>query len=226
MAEELKHLIDRIKQEGLEKAEAEAKAVKAAAKEEAARIVHDAENKRDEILEQAKKDAEEYTERSTVTLEQAARDLLITIGLGIENIFNELVAEAVDESLKGEVLEKMLGTMAESAFAESGASDLAVIVSPEDKERVKAFFAERYKGRLSKGLELEEDNGILRGFHVAFKDQNVYLDFTAEAVAESIAKLLRPHLADIVRHSAQVKAGLEEVCMEIQSRRQGKADEA
>jgi V/A-type H+-transporting ATPase subunit E len=226
MAEELKHLIDRIKQEGLEKAEAEAEAVKAAAQEEAARIVREAELKRDEILKQAKKGAEEYTERSTVTLEQAARDLLITIGLGIENIFNELVAEAVEEKLRGEVLEEMLGKLAEKAFAENSASDLALVVSSEDKERVTAFFAERYKERMQDGLEIQDDKDILRGFRVAFRDQNVYLDFTAEAVAKSIAKLLRPHLADIVRHSAHVKAGLEEVCSEIQNRRQGKGSGA
>ena len=75
MAEELKHLIEQIQKEGVEKADEQANTIISQAKEKAAKIVAEAEQKAYESLLKAKNESEAFAERSVKTLEQAARDL-------------------------------------------------------------------------------------------------------------------------------------------------------
>ena len=55
------------------------------------------------------------------------------------------------------------------------------------------------------GVEIKTDNEIIKGFTVGLKGQDVYIDFTSEAIAEALMKFLRPQLADIVNEAANQK---------------------
>ena len=107
MAEELQYLIERIQKEAVDSAEQQAAQLIAQSKDRAAAIVKEAEEKAAAILRKAEQDAQVFTERSMRTLDQAARDLLITVGQGVENIIADIVAEAAGEALKPQVLEQM-----------------------------------------------------------------------------------------------------------------------
>lgn len=204
MAEELQHLIDRIKQEGIETAEQQATQIIAKAKEKAAAIVKEAEQKAKTYLEDAERNSEAFTQRSTKTLEQAARDLLISVGQGVENILADIVAESVEKALSIEVLKQMLVKMAEAYAARQGnESRINLLISPQDKEELVRYFAEQYRQKLLSGVEIHVDNEIFKGFKVSFVDDHVYHDFTKEAIAESLTNFLRPQLAEIVHRVAQ-----------------------
>ncbi len=204
MVEELQHLIDRIKQEGVETAEQQGAQIVAKAKEKAAAIVKEAEQKAKTFLEDAERNSEAFTERSTKTLEQAARDLLISVGQGVENILADIVADSVEKALSIDTLKQMLVKMAEAYAAHQGnESRIDLLISPQDKEELIRYFAEQYRQRLLSGVELHVDNEIFKGFRVSFVDDHVYHDFTREAIAESLTNFLRPQLAEIVHRVAQ-----------------------
>lgn len=204
MVEELQHLIDRIKQEGVETAEQQGAQIVAKAKEKAAAIVKEGEQKAKALLEDAERNSEAFTERSTKTLEQAARDLLISVGQGVENILADIVAESVEKALSVDVLKQMLVKMAEAYAAHQGnESRIDLLISPQDKEELIRFFADQYRQRLVSGVELHVDNEIFKGFKVSFVEDHVYHDFTREAIAESLTNFLRPQLAEIVHRVAQ-----------------------
>lgn len=204
MAEELQHLIDRIQKEAVTAAEEQAGQIVAKAKEKAAAIVKEAEQKAAANLEKAERDAQAFTERSTKTLEQAARDLLISVGQGVENILADIVADAVEQALKPAVLEQMLVKMAE-AYAERQGTDnrIELLISPQDQEALIKFFAEQYRQKLVHGVELHVDNEVFKGFKVSFVKDHVYHDFTKGAIAESLTNFLRPQLAEIVHRVAR-----------------------
>ena len=94
---------------------------------------------------------------------------------------------------------------------------MEILVSPEDHETLIKTFANLYRQRMITGLTLKADNDILKGFKISFKDDHVYLDFTNEAVAESLSQLLRPHLSEIVKQVASEQPTLERVCSELQN---------
>ena len=108
MAEELKHLIEQIQKEGVEKARSEADTIISQAKEKAAKIVAEAEGMAQEILKNSEIQAAAFSERSVKTLEQAARDLLITVGQGCEKVVTATLAKEVNSALTGELLQKMV----------------------------------------------------------------------------------------------------------------------
>ena len=203
MAEELQPLLDQIRKEGVEKADAEAAEILAKAKEKAAQTVRDAEAKAKELVAKAETDAEVFTERSIATIEQAARDVLITVGQGIENIISEIVAESTTDALNTEVLEQMLVNMAQSCAEKQGETRIEMLVSEADQKELVKFFAAKYSDKMSHGIELHVDSEILKGFKVSFADDHVYLDFTQEAIAEALTTFLRPKLAEIVGRVAQ-----------------------
>lgn len=206
MAEEdLQHLLEQIHREAVEKAQQEAERIVSAAKQKAASIVKEAETEAQGIVEKAQRDAEAFTQRSIRTLEQAARDLLITVGKGVENILSDLVAEAVDEALTIDVVKQMLIKIAEACAQREGESRIEILVSPDDEKELVKFFAERYRQKMLRGIELHVDKEIFKGFKVSFVEDYVYHDFTREAIADALSKFLRPHLAEIVSRVAREK---------------------
>jgi len=192
MAEELKHLIEQIQKEGVEKANSEAETIISQAKEKAAKIVAEAETKAKETLKRAETESAAFAERSVKTLEQAARDLLITVGQGCEKVVTETLGQEVEGALSGDTLQNMI-----TEVVLQGEGGATVTVSDADKAALAAHCANIAK-QAGKPVELVSDNEVLSGFKVTFEGQSVSLDYTGEAVAEALAAFLRPELAKTV----------------------------
>lgn len=204
MADELQSLIARIQREGIEKAEADAAALVARAKAKAVEIVKAAETQAQARLKQADADARVYTERSTITLTQAARDVLIAVGQGLESILDDVVRKQVGQALSPETLKAMLGRIAQ-AYAARGMTEnrLAVLLSPEDQKSLARLVEAGVRDALGQGVDLRADDRIVKGFRISIQDGRVVHDFTEGAIAEAIGELLKPHLAQIVHRAAQ-----------------------
>jgi V/A-type H+-transporting ATPase subunit E len=200
MAEELKHLIEQIQKEGVDKAKEEAEKIISQAKEKAAKTVQEAERKAKEIVANAKSESEAFAARSTKTLEQAARDLFITVGQGCTKVATATLGKNVDATLSGDFLKTLI-----LKAVETKGGNLTVSVSEADKEALAAFCAEESR-KSGNEISLEADTEILSGFKVAFKDNHVYLDYTGEAIAEALSAFLRPELAKIASNVAREQA--------------------
>lgn len=204
MAEELQHLIERIQREAVDTGERQAAEIVAKAKKQAAEIVAEAEKKAKAHWEKAERDAEQFTERSRKTLQQASRDLLITVGQGVENIVGSLARDAAAASLTPEIVQAMLQKLVEK-YWELPERDhrIEVILSKQDQDKLIAFFKAKYQEKLQQGLEVKADERILKGFKVKLANGRVEHSFTNEAIAEALASFLRPHLAAIVYQAAR-----------------------
>jgi V/A-type H+/Na+-transporting ATPase subunit E len=199
MAEELQHLLDKIQKETILQAEQKANEIVSEAQKKAERIVKDAEEKAQSILQKADREAKAFSERSVKTLEQAGRDLLIKVGQGVENILSSLVFESVDKAMTDNVVKEMLVKMAETYTSSAREQRrINLWISPSDEKTLVSFFADQYRKHLIQGVELKLDERIEKGFKVSFVDEEAYHDFTREAIAEELSKMLRPHLAEII----------------------------
>ena len=192
MAEELKHLIEQIQKEGVEKANLEADTIISQAKEKAAKIVAEADGKAADSLKKAETESAAFAERSVKTLEQAARDLLITVGQGCEKVVTETLGKEVDGALSGDLLQKII-----TEVVLQGQSNAALEVSDTDIASLSAECAAVAKNS-GKAIDLSSSSEILSGFKVTFEGKNASLDYTGEAVAEALAAFLRPELAKTV----------------------------
>jgi V/A-type H+-transporting ATPase subunit E len=200
MAEDLQALMERIQKDAVDKAELEANAIISKAKEKAAAIVKAAEDEAKAKLEQADKDAEAFTERSGRTLEQAARDLLLSVGKNLEKMILDLLSLQIEKSLDESTVKNMLLTIAKSY-----SSDIEIDFSEADAKILSSFVMGEFAKQLKAGVKVESDKGVKFGFRVKLDGGKVSHEFTEQAMAESLSALLRPQLAKIVNKAAQGK---------------------
>ena len=200
MAEDLQALMERIQKDAVEKAELEANAIISKAKDKAAAIVKAAEDEAKAKLEQADKDAEAFTERSGRTLEQAARDLLLSVGKNLEKMVLDLLSLQIEKSLDETTVKNMLLTIAKSY-----SSDIEIDFSEADAKALSSFVMGEFAKQLKAGVKVESDKGVKFGFRVKLDGGKVSHEFTEAAMAESLSALLRPQLAKIVNKAAQGK---------------------
>ena len=204
MTIELEHLISKINQEGVEKGEKEAAEILARAKERAAAIVAEAETAAKAHMAKAERDSEVYVERSTRSLEQAGRDLLIGVGQSIETMIQDIVTSATDEALDPKTLKRMMVKMAQAYAEKNGTeSSIELLIGEQDQAEILKFFARQYRHRLISGLNINIDHDVRKGFRVVLENERVYHDFTKPAIAEALGNFLRPHLAEIVHRAAR-----------------------
>lgn len=208
MQEELQPLIDRIRKEAVDTAQQEAGRIIADAEKKARDIVADAEHKAKSMLENADKDAAAFTERSLNTLSQASRDVLISIGEGIDRMFSDIVAVSVTRALDNATVEEMLIRLAQAYGENQGKTNrIEVLLGKEDGEKLATLLRERLVDKFSGGVEIQVDNSAFRGFKVSFSEGSVYHDFSADAIAEAISAFLRPQLAEIVHNALDTLSG-------------------
>ena len=200
MAEDLQYLMERIQKDAVDKAENEAAAIIAKAKEKAADIVKAAEAEASARLEKADKDAEAFTERSERTLEQSARDLLLSVGKNLEKMIMDLLNLEVEKSLDESTVKSMLLTVAKSYT-----SDIEVDFSDADARKLSSFVMGEFKKQLSAGVKVESDKGVKFGFRIELDGGKVTHEFTEAAMADALSALLRPQLARVVNAAAQAK---------------------
>ena len=199
MQEELQPLIDRIKKEAVDSAQQEAARIIAEAEKKAAAVVSDAEQKSRALIEKADRDAAAFTERSLNTLSQASRDVLISIGEGIDRMFADIAAMSVSKALDNATVGEMLIKLAQAYGASQGKSNsVEVLLGKEEGEQLAAQLRGRLLETFSEGVEIRVDNTAFRGFKVSFAEGSVYHDFSSEAIAEALSAFLRPQLAKIV----------------------------
>ncbi len=203
MAEELQHLIERIHKEGVESGEKAADSLVAEAKKKAAAIIADAEKNAAAQVAKADTDSQAFAVRGKKTLEQAARDLLITIGGSVGDVVGGIIDSDLDTALTPELMSQMLLKLAESYKQDGGNDDIEAMLGEKDAAAVKAVIAKEYQDKLAAGIQIESDKEIFKGFRVGVKGGQVFHDFTKEAIAESLSSFLRPELADIVKKAAE-----------------------
>ncbi len=172
----------------------------AKAKEKAADIVKAAEAEASARLEKADKDAEAFTERSERTLEQSARDLLLSVGKNLEKMIMDLLNLQVEKSLDESTVKAML-----LAVAKSYNSDIEVDFSDADARKLSSFVMGEFAKQLSAGVKVESDKGVKFGFRIKLDGGKVTHEFTEAAMADALSALLRPQLARVVNAAAQAK---------------------
>lgn len=204
MADELQSLIDRIQSEGIAKAEQEAAEILAKARAKAAEIIKTAEAQAEQRQQQAEQDAKTYSERGTVALTHAARDILIDVGRSLTTLFDAVIQRQVTEALTPDALAAMLTRLTE-AYAAHGLKEnrLTVLLSPSDQQAISQMIAAGAAKALEQGTTISADEGVIKGFRLSLRDGQVVHDFTADAIAEAIGALLHPELATITSRVAR-----------------------
>ena len=200
MPEELQCLLDRIQKDGVEKAENEAASIVSRAEEKAAAIIGKANEDATTALAEAEKSAAVFAERGGKALEQAARDVVISVQDAVHAALHAVVNSEVTRTLDTETVAGMLTEVARAYFSSpSGEARLDILVNPARQEKLVQHLSAEFGEALRNGLDIKGSDSVISGFRVSVVDSSVEHDFTAEAITEALCRLVRPHLVEILR---------------------------
>lgn len=200
---QLQELVEKIKKDGVETAEAKAADIVKAAEEKAAAIVREAKREADLVAAAAAAEAERSEKAAVSAIRQAGRNLIISFRDGINAQLSALTRAETALAYSPEVLRELVPAAVKAWISNAGTDDIAVLLSPADAAKLESALGAALKAEIGKGIVIGSDKGINAGFRIGTKDGSAYYDFSADAVAGLFSSYLNPRVADIMKAAAK-----------------------
>lgn len=187
-------LIGRLKKDGVDAGEAEKRRIVDDAEKRAEAIVADAKKKAEDLLLAAKQERDRLKHQLDAELSMAARDFVLRLEGRIKaQVVNPVVSDVVKGVLEDTTFLKATLKDLVLKFAERGA-DVELTMSPETRAKLDGFFTGELKSALgSREITLVDEAGVV-GFRIEKKGESFAWDFTKEAVARELVRLVDPAL--------------------------------
>lgn len=202
MAEKLKELLNKINEEGVKKSDENAREIETKAKESAEIVLLDAKAEAQKIIEEARRHAEKTTQISRIALQQASRNLTLSLKEEIKKILQKIVSMETAKALSTEDMAKILSSLITNFIEKDGkTADVKVLVKKEDLEKLKKSFSSKLKDKITEGLEFKPSPNINAGFSISFDKGKSFFDFTDEGLTETLCIYLNPDLAELLKDS-------------------------
>ena len=187
--EDLQSLLEKINRDGVEKAEAEAKAILADAKAKADALVANARAEADKAKADAEKAAAEYAKRAAETIRQSARDTVLKVESSLTALLEKLLVKDVEKALADEAT---VGAIVTEAVK-------AVVGTAEVAAPAKLVPALKAQLAAQGNITIVTDDTLGTGVSVKTDGGRVESAFTADVIAAELAKRLRPDLAKLLK---------------------------
>lgn len=201
MEVQLRELIDQIKKDGVESAEAEAEAILKSAKDEADKIISDAQTTADKILLNAKAENERMVKSSEDAIRQAGRNLLISFRESITRELKAIIGENVTAVYSSDTLAQIIVTVVENWSNNPETDDITVILNDTDLKKLETNMQATLKEKISKGITLKANDNFDGGFRIAVNNGSAYYDYSAEAVVDMLADYLNPKITELLKEA-------------------------
>ncbi|MFP4330706.1 MAG: V-type ATP synthase subunit E [Spirochaetaceae bacterium] len=198
MDTQLQEIIDTIKSEGVKSAEARKQEIIENANSKAKSIIEEAKKEAESIVSKAKQEAEKQEASGKAALEQAGRDLVLSVRSEIEKLFDRVINEATGEALSGDKLADAI-VAALSSWDESKLADLEILLPEKEQKNVESGLKARLRDAVKKGVEIKPVSSVGAGFRISTKDGSAYYDFSDHGIAEMLSAFVGPRLAEILK---------------------------
>lgn len=191
----LHDIIQKIKSEGIQEAEKKSEEIIKEAKITASQILNQAWHKAAEISEKAEEEIKQKERMSKTALEQAARDIILSIRKSLTIVFDSLMKREFQNVLTGKTLEAVLIKMIEGWQRDkSGHVNLELFLCKSDRNMLLEGFLSRLQNEIKGGIELHIHPNVERGFRIGVKGSHVTYDFTDEGITDVLSEYLNPRL--------------------------------
>jgi V/A-type H+/Na+-transporting ATPase subunit E len=186
-------LIGRLRKDGVDAGEAEKGRILTAAQQQADAIIAAAKQTAEDLLGGAKQERERLKQQLDAELAMAARDFVMRFS---ERIRAQVVRPVVHESVRGALSDPgfLQGALKELVvrYAEGGAVEVAI--APELREQLEGFFTGELARSLAGGkAQLVDEQGLV-GFRIVKQGESFAWDFSEDAVAKELVRLVDPAL--------------------------------
>lgn len=199
-------LIDRLREQGVEKGQQEAEALLEEAQRRARWLVDQARQQADDMRENARKEAEKLQKSGEDALKIAARDVQLQLKENLSRMFADRVRVMVSEELKDKAFLQQLLTELVCQNRDQGAMKQgAEVILPEHfigldelrsnpqayrQGKLSTFVEKRLGEQLIDGIEF--DIGKHEGLLIRFNGDDSEIDLSDKALSELLLRHLQP----------------------------------
>ncbi len=198
---QIQDLVESIKRDGILEAEKRAAEIIADAKTKADEIVRTGAKDAAKLIEDARKEVAVMQQSGRAAVEQASRDVLLSLKKAIQAQFDILLEKELEKTFSGEQLVSLIVQVVQSGLTDPATSSVEL-----NKEQVKALatvLKTKLAQEMKSGLEIRPVEGVRTGFKLSQKDGKSFYDFSTGEIATLMAPFLNPLVQEIVFGSAQ-----------------------
>ncbi len=193
----LDKLIATLKYEAVEAADKEANRILESAQKQAHKIIEEAEAKKAALLNSAQKEAQVTLNNGDAALQQAARDLTVSVRNDLLKLLKVVLRQEVENSFTPELMEEAILKVIENV---GGGIALQLPGSMEEK------LAENIQKRLQSSNHFNgiiQDSNLLQGFVVTKTAQGWSYEITPEEVADLLNRHLSPRWGAMLKKASE-----------------------
>jgi len=204
MEMQLQELIEKIKKDGVEAAEAEAQTILKSANEKAEKIIADAKEQAEKLMLDAKQQNERTVKSGEDAIRQAGRNLLISFRESVTKELEAILNNGVLEAYSPKNLTELIIKVVEAWAKNTEASDISIILNSNDLKEVEGTLLSALKEKMLQGVTLKANDNFDGGFRIAVNQGQAYYDFSAEAVTDMLSAYLSPKVSALLKEAETV----------------------
>ncbi len=204
MEMQLQELIEKIKQDGVKTAEAEAEAILESANEKAEKIIADAKAEAEKLMLNAKQQNERTVKSGEDAIRQAGRNLLISFRESVTKELEAILNNGVLDAYSPKNLTELIIKVVEAWSKNAEASDISIILNSNDLKEVEGTLLSALKEKMLQGVTLKANDNFDGGFRIAVNQGQAYYDFSAEAVTDMLSAYLSPKVSALLKEAETV----------------------
>ncbi|MFO7939610.1 MAG: hypothetical protein R6U66_07670 [Bacteroidales bacterium] len=201
MENKLQELTQKLYNEGVEKANAEAEEILANARKEAEKVRQDAADEAKRVVEEAEQKATDLKKNTEAELSLAAKQLVREVQ---QQVAQAILAKVVDKPMKDAFDEKeFVKKLVETAIAnwnpqEEESIDLTVILPESMAGDLSEYLQAKAKKELNANLEVQVSDNMKGGFKIGPADGSYIISFSEEDFGNFFKSYLRPRTNELL----------------------------
>lgn len=200
MAEDLQGLLNKIHTDGIQKAEEEKAAILADAKKEAAKIIAEAKTQAESDMEKAKAFAAAEQDKAVKAIQQAARDAVIALKADLLTRLNAVARDCAGRAMTPELMGQIILEMAK-AYGKNPSAEASIelLLPQKEQAEAEALLKSALLADLKAKPKINLTSEFGAGLQISFANDEVFFDFSDEALADILCKFVGPKLAAVIK---------------------------
>ena len=198
---QIQDLVNSIKRDGIAEAEKQAARIMSEAKEKADELVRTGAKEAAKMVEDAKREVSVMQQSGKAAVEQAGRDVILSLKKSINAHFDRLLESTVAKTLSGKELVALIVQVVKSDLVKP--EEAAVELGNADFGSLAETLRAELATEMKKGLEIRPVPSVPVGFRLSAKDGSSYYDFSAEETARMLAPFLNSAIQGIILSSQE-----------------------
>lgn len=198
MAQDLQSLLDKIKQDGIDKAAVQEKEIISNAEKKSAEIIALAKQEAAQILKNAELESANLKKRAESAIQQSSRDIILTLKNEIQGRLNKIFANTTAQAFSPEYMAQIIAELCKS-FAAAPEAKLTVVSAVKDVDALKAALMNALSDSFKNNCEVFPDKELSGGFKVNFSGSDIFYDFSDDAVCALLSEYAGPIVGELLK---------------------------